>query len=256
MKKLVFVHLKDKFKDLKNNSKDASDIRTLCSCRGGGVLKEYSNLGSVPREGIDQTIPTGDNRPKLNWKILEFSVQVEFDQSILIWHIATDLCYHSDCTDQETSMSNGKLSKWLSQYMLYILVRRPFMLPMGVKFRDTCAEVKQFFEEHKSIASSSDTFTSDKSQACEILLNVITKVAPNKVTGDRSESVLFDACKLASELQAISDKNQKWKMISNVWVEMLAYAACHCSGNYHAQQLRRGGELLTRVASNGTFWFN
>ena len=37
---------------------------------------------------------------------------------------------------------------------------------------------------------------------------------------------------------------------------MLAYAACHCSGNYHAHQLRQGGELLTRVASDGTFWFN
>ena len=48
-------------------------------------------------------------------------------------------------------------------------------------------------------------------------------------------------------------------MISSVWTEMLAYAACHCRGNYHAQQLRWGGELLTHVASessDGTFWFN
>ena len=250
LKELVFVHLKDKFKDLKNNTKDASDIRTLCSCRGGEVLKKYSNLGPVPREGIDQTIPTGDNRPKPDWKVLKLSVQVEFDQSILIWHIATDLCYHSDCTDQATAMSYCKLSKLLSEYMLYILVRRPFMLPMGIgmiRFRDTCAEVTRFFEEHKSIASPSDTFTLDKSQPCGILLNVNTEVSPNKVKGDRSKSVLFDACKLASELQAISDKNQKWEMISNVWVEMLAYAACHCRGNYHAQQLGRGGELLTHV---------
>ncbi|KAK7828885.1 hypothetical protein CFP56_029859 [Quercus suber] len=250
LKELVFAHLEKKFKNLKKNSKDASDIRTLCSCRGGKVFEKYSNLGSVPGEGIDQTIPTGDNRPKPDWEILKLSVQVEFDQSILIWHIATDLCYHSDCTDQDTSMSNRELSKWLSQYMLYILVRRPFMLPMGVgmiRFRDTCAEVTQFFEERKSIASPSDAVTLDKSQACEILLKVNTEVAPNKVKGDRSKSVLFDACKLASELQAISDENQKWEMISNVWVEMLAYAACHCRGNYHAQQLRRGGELLTHV---------
>ena len=82
----------------------------------------------------------------------------------------------------------------------------PFMLPMGlgmIKFRDTCAEVTQFFEEHKSIASYSDMSTLDKSQACEILLNVNTQVQPTKVKGDRSKSVLFDARKLASELQAI-----------------------------------------------------
>ena len=45
--------------------------------------------------------------------------------------------------------------------------------------------------------------TLDKSQACEILLNVNTQVQPTKVKGDRSKSVLFDARKLASELQAI-----------------------------------------------------
>ena len=67
---------------------------------------------------------------------------------------------------------------------------------------------------------------------------------------ERSKSVLFDACKLASELQAISDnliRNRYSLIISNVWVEMLAYAACHCRGNHHTQQLRRGGELLTYV---------
>ena len=76
---------------------------------------------------------------------------------------------------------------------------------------------------------------------------MITQVPPSEVERERSKSVLFDACRLASELQAISDKEQKWKMISNIWVEMLAYAACHCRGNHHARQLRRGGEILTHV---------
>ena len=89
--------------------------------------------------------------------------------------------------------------------------------------------------------------TLDKSHACKKLLNMITQVPPSEVERERSKSVLFDACILASKLQAISDKKQKWEMISNVWVEMLAYAACHCRGNHHAQQLRRGGELLTHV---------
>ena len=224
LKELVFDHLKVKFEDLENNSKDANHIRTLCSYRGGEVLKKNS-LG------------------------LE-SVQVEFDQSILIWHIATDLCYHLDSRDQDPVTPNRDWSRKLSQYMLYLLVRCPFMLPMGlglIRFRDTCAEVTQFFEEHKSIISYSNMSTLDKSQACEILLNVNTQVPPTKVKGDRSKSVLFDACRLACNLQAMSNKNQKWEMISNVWVEMLAYAACHCRGNYHAQQLRRGGELLTHV---------
>ena len=124
------------------------------------------------------------------------------------------------------------------------------MLPMGlgmIRFRDTCAEVTQFFEERKSIVSYSDMSTLDKSRVCQILLNVNTEVPPTRVKGDRSKSVLFDACKLASDLQARPDQNQKWEMIRSVWMEMLTYAACHCRGNSHAQQLRRGGELLTHV---------
>uniref|UniRef100_A0A2N9EXL0 DUF4220 domain-containing protein n=1 Tax=Fagus sylvatica TaxID=28930 RepID=A0A2N9EXL0_FAGSY len=213
--------------DLWLSKRATSSIRRAITCvqppkqpRGGAVLEKYSHLG------------------------LE-SVQVEFDQSILIWHIAIDLFYH-----QDTFTSNGELSKWISQYMLYLLVMCPFMLTMGpgmIRLRDTCAEITQFFEENKSIASYSDRSTLDKLKACETLLNVNTQVPPTKVKGDRSKSVSFDACRLASDLQAISNKTQKWEMINNVWVWMLAYAACHCRGNYHAQQLRRGGELLTHV---------
>ena len=163
LKKFIFNHLKEKFNLLKETSNDAIDIRTLCYYRGDAALEKF-------------------NRRCLNW-----SVEVEFDQSILIWHIATDLCYHSDWGDQDAIVSNGKLSKWQSQYTLYLLVTCPFMLPMGlgmIKFRDACAEVTQFFEDHKSIASYSDMSTLDKSQACEILLNVNTQVPPTKVKGD------------------------------------------------------------------------
>ncbi|KAJ7003227.1 hypothetical protein NC653_008463 [Populus alba x Populus x berolinensis] len=40
---------------------------------------------------------------------------------------------------------------------------------------------------------------------------------------------------------------EKWKVISEVWVEMLTYAAGHCEWRDHAQQLKSGGELLTHV---------
>ncbi|KAL7218158.1 hypothetical protein ACSBR2_011435 [Camellia fascicularis] len=60
--------------------------------------------------------------------------------------------------------------------------------------------------------------------------------------GDRSKSVLFDACLLAKELNKL-ESEFKWQIMSKVWVELLAYAATHC--RIHAQQLSRGGELIT-----------
>ncbi|KAL4625322.1 hypothetical protein ACB092_05G016900 [Castanea dentata] len=244
LKELIFGHLQESIKHPEEESDDATHIRTLCSHRGGEALK------------------------KCNSSELDWSVKVEFDQSILIWHVATDICYQLDQTYPNTFMLLCELSALVSQYMLYLLVICPFMLPMGIgmiRFQDTCAEITQFFEAHKSTEEKSDSDKSlhtspwgmgcilagksilDKSHACKKLINMITQVPPSEVERERSKSVLFDACSLASNLQAISDKKQKWEMISNVWVEMLAYAACHCRGNHHAQQLRRGGELLTHV---------
>ncbi|XWS20042.1 hypothetical protein CRYUN_Cryun31cG0067500 [Craigia yunnanensis] len=40
---------------------------------------------------------------------------------------------------------------------------------------------------------------------------------------------------------------QKWNLIADTWVEMLAHAATHCEGSQHRQQLRRGGQLLTHI---------
>ena len=72
-------------------------------------------------------------------------------------------------------------------------------------------------------------------------------IDPSEVKEDRSKSVLFDACKLATSLKKHYGKEDMWKLVSQVWLEMLFYAASHCGWSDHAQQLRRGGELLTHV---------
>ncbi|XP_062088444.1 uncharacterized protein LOC133795006 [Humulus lupulus] len=226
------------FKQLQKKSRGSkpSACKELCDHRGEWALKN---------EECDS---------RLGW-----SVMGEFDESILLWHIATDLCYKSD-TDENLNNSqpnqssntvkryNSKeISKLLSEYMLYFLVMRPFMLPNGIgqiRFQDTCAEAVEFFEGRKFIAG--------EKKACEALIKVSTEILPSEVKGDRSKSVLFDACGLAKGLQSLEteqnwDKEKKWELISHVWVEILSYAAGQCQKNQHVQQLRRGGELLSHV---------
>ncbi|WOG94121.1 hypothetical protein DCAR_0313414 [Daucus carota subsp. sativus] len=217
------------FSQLVEKSKGASDFRMckkLCGARGEYVLAKYKCA------------------EKFTW-----SVEFEFDHSILLWHLATDLCYFTDKTENPDSVldSNCRISKLLSDYMLYLLVKRPFMLPNGIgqiRFQDTCAEATEFFQELK--------ITPDEDEACTKLLQVEIIIPPHEVKGDRSKSVLFDACKLAKLLQSLEcgelwEKQQKWEMMSHMWIEMLSYAACHCTWKDHAQQIRRGGELITHV---------
>ncbi|XP_059637433.1 uncharacterized protein LOC132279468 [Cornus florida] len=188
--------------------------------RGSFVLRKYNNFTSI-----------------------DWAIDMEFDQSILIWHIATDLCYYTDGVLKNPDLLKVKeSSKQISDYMLYLLVMCPSLLPMGIgmiRFRDTCAEAKEFFEERNTISKHGFNL------ACKKLLDVNTKVWPIKVKGDRSKSVLFDACRLAKSLKDM--KETKWEFVSKMWVENLGYAATHCNGHRHAQQLRKGGELLTHV---------
>jgi hypothetical protein len=231
LKRLIFQHFQGKMQEmLKLKKKGQSEnaeldrfIESVCSARGSGVFEKYKCSSSF------------------DWS----TEQVEFDQSILIWHIATDLCYHEDGGENLAAKDS---SKNLSDYMLYLLIMCPFMLPIGIgmmRFRDTCEEVKDFSKE-KGLSSK------EKAELQDMLVKVSTQVAPTKVKGDRSKSVLFDGCRLAHQFQNMVEKEKwnkekKWEFVCNVWIEILGYAASHCRGYYHAQQLSMGGELLTHV---------
>lgn len=107
--------------------------------------------------------------------------------------------------------------------------------------------VLAFFGKGKDSADEQQIIIS----ACKRILAVNTEVKPVTMKGDRSKSVLFDGCILAKELQEMGrsegKNNRKWEIVSKVWVELLCYAASHCSANAHAQQLTKGGELITIV---------
>ncbi|KAK3220358.1 hypothetical protein Dsin_014328 [Dipteronia sinensis] len=189
------------------------------------------------------------------------TIGVEFVDSLIIWHIATDLCYHGDLYDMYRGNivdSNCKISKYLSDYMLYLLVFRQSMLPKGigeVRYRETCAEATKLFKQKR------DDDISSESKACKALLQHFSNLLQNfenmlqndeKNADDfneffkgESHSLLKYGLMVSKQLQNVHER--KWEIISDVWVEMLIYAAHNCGWKEHAQQLGKGGELLTHV---------
>ena len=204
------------------------------------------------------------NRKDLDWSVTGFG----FDQSILIWHLATEICYFQDfiqpCAirapaneesgerepedEKSTKGLNRQRCNYLSQYMLYLLVRHPNMLPIGmghIKFRDIYSEVRAFIEEHMGKSVKGITLAEASEKLTELKAEVMLTVGgTDRSKRHRSNNVIFNACKLASQL---GKGEEKWEIIKNVWLEMLGHAASQCKGRLHAQQLRRGGELLTHV---------
>ncbi|KAG6626494.1 hypothetical protein CIPAW_15G052700, partial [Carya illinoinensis] len=199
----------------------------MSSARGAYVLEEYRNKATGGDVVLFETLKT------------DYIENVTFDESLLLWHIATELCYHGSEVDHDKF-----ISKLLSDYMLYLLVMKPTMMSAvtgigQIRYRDTCAEAERFFR-NKGLGPNDR-----ENVACENLLAVNTEVKPIYVKGDKSKSVLFDACMLAKELQKL--EKTKWKVISEVWVEMLAYASNHCKPDAHTEQVSRGGQLINLV---------
>ena len=76
------------------------------------------------------------------------SVNVEIYRRIIVWHIATDLCFYTDSGAYESTNNLLEVSKDISDYMMYILVMCPFVLSTGnaiLNFENTCSSIKDFF---------------------------------------------------------------------------------------------------------------
>ncbi|XP_031285924.1 uncharacterized protein LOC116144624 [Pistacia vera] len=175
-----------------------------------------------------------------------FIVDREFDESLLTWHIAIDICYHQDLDKHGDNFDHlkCKLSTCISNYMLYLLIFCPSLMPKGngeLRFRDTCDEVTQFFESERGVIGNK------KIEACKMLFQRKKEIMREDF------SVVDSGCYLANDLQSLELKEnwsceKKWEMISEVCVEMLTYAANHCEWKEHGQQLAKAGELLTHVS--------
>lgn len=232
------------FEELKEKSKIADDLETakeIFSATGEWVLQKED----YGRETL-----------------LPFIVDVDLDECLLMWHIATDLCFY-DQEDEPLNKDYRNIAKLISDYMMYLLVMRPDMMTevVGVglaRFQDTCAEAGRLFRNsnvepgiHFCGLEKKDPTALQR--ACESILALNTEVELVTIKGDKGISILSNAAILAKELRNLpqkvkeDEKIDKWFIISKVWVELLSFAATHMRSDSHAQQLGKGGDLVTIV---------
>ncbi|GJN10557.1 hypothetical protein PR202_ga28662 [Eleusine coracana subsp. coracana] len=268
----IFAGLKEEARNLLHvDDKEAKQkLKEVCDCRGERVVNDkkqdildaLANNVHKDLHGIPIPIIVSEqekNNNNMRWfKVIMDSVdrnETEFDESLLLWHVATDLCLLQDREDVQGEDATWKrpVSETLSEYMLYLLIKQPEMLSATagiglLRYRDTCEEARRFFGPlaAASWSNSQQQLEFDK-DAREMLLSVNTTEKPSMVKGDKSKSVLFDAVILAKALRAIKDQDLMWTVITGVWREMLTFAAGKCRGSTHVRQLSRGGELITLV---------
>ncbi|KAK9682845.1 hypothetical protein RND81_10G100700 [Saponaria officinalis] len=208
-----------------------------------------------------------------------WTIDINYDESVLTWHLATDICYYTRSCDGTNEVDHVQISKTLSDYMSYLLLRQQTLVStvVGVsdkRFVDTCAEAKQLITDKRLDSWSKELSVKSKNlfnkltcrgsakygksercvvevdfmkNICEHMLNDVNVVDVRPTNGEKSKSVLVEACRLAKQLKMLGEETQ-WEITSKVWLELMCYASVRCSTRGHVAQLNKGGELVTSVS--------
>ncbi|KAF7104818.1 hypothetical protein CFC21_105687 [Triticum aestivum] len=159
---------------------------------------------------------------------LDWSMEFEFQKSVLIWHIATSTFIYKTAVQSElVDKDMGEAVNTLSHYMMYLLIEHPDMLPNKSAARDMFDETRTSFDWYPRL----NNFWTSGSKL------------PNS-----ENAVLKDADRLAHIMIDMKlGLTHKMVIIGTVWMEMLCYAATNASEGFHSRQLSNGGEFLTHI---------
>lgn len=166
----------------------------------------------------------------LGWRTIQ---DIGFEDSIMAWHLASDICLFSDRSNK-LDLHEGVAV--LSNYMMFLLVHRRYMLPGPVRrtrYEQVRDDLNKFMHRKGRARSPQDLFVWALRRGLHDHLNSDDPPAQYD-TGVRLAAVLYH-------------RLDRLDIIFGVWVEMLSYVACNCSRESHARQLSSGGELVTIV---------
>jgi len=159
------------------------------------------------------------SRYRLSGQQLLWSLKVPFDRSVLVWHIATELCAYHPRTSAQGQADLARYSRAISNFMIYLLFVQPEMLMPGTRqglFTAACNETELMLSY-----LSEPTLTNEVHVAEQILA---TARFPLVYPG----TLVPEARDLAEELMGLLDnEEERWKVIQGVWVEMLCCSATH-----------------------------
>ncbi|KAK3118942.1 hypothetical protein QOZ80_9BG0711030 [Eleusine coracana subsp. coracana] len=169
-------------------------------------------------------------------KTMKRILQKPFDESVVLWHLATDFCFYHLHTSP--SQVTARRCREISNYMVYLLFVNPEMMMPGARrglFKDAYGEIEGKVKE------------SPPQDEDELAHNII-----KKIEGTAGPGSIHCAWALAQELlgigkEGVEGEEKMWEVIQGVWVEMLCFSAGWCRGYLHAKSLGKGGEYLSYI---------
>nr|XP_051196561.1 uncharacterized protein LOC127309892 [Lolium perenne] len=207
-------------------------------------------------------------RKELLQGILKDSLGVEFQECVIMWHIGTDVFLAksegSIAADDEEASLDVEAIKVISNYMMFLLVEQPDMLPglsQNRLYQRTCENLvntrRSTYHRHNNdpsfCAKLKNLFRLQDDHASKSRVTDREELA--KTIYDEYESKGFShdsprlpyVVKLAKQLLTMEENGtaDSVKLVLDVWTDILVYASNKCSRKAHAEKLNSGGELTT-----------
>lgn len=200
----------------------------------GGRLAVGRSLDSRLRWACDRFLPPSTQlQSDTHWKTRAHT------HTVLVWHIATTMCDHLDAAAAADDDENGAdrlVATRLSGYCAYLLAFVPEMLPdhsyMATLVLDAAVQ-----EARKHLVDA--TAMANKCKKLRVL---------GESSGGGRDGILMDGARLGSQLMAASyDTRRRWKLLAEVWAELVLFLAPSENADAHAESLARGGEFMTHI---------
>jgi hypothetical protein len=246
------IEIPEKVKEQAVNMVSRDDINTM------GLLR--NKWGEIALEEF---------HPGLLKNIQQNIHGVDFHESVISWHIATDLVLKIQKTKNSGDTEMVYMIKALSNYLMFLLVTSPDMLPglpQNWLYQQTCENLdrkfknlhqgkndnvilrvfRKLFQRHSSTSSSVLKQTADP---VNILLEEFDEVSAIEFNPDVPR--LTYAYRIAK--QVLEWKNASPEVVLlDLWTDFLLYAANRCNRKSHAKKLNSGGEFTTIVVNDRT----
>ncbi|GLT99695.1 hypothetical protein SLE2022_171180 [Rubroshorea leprosula] len=205
-------------------------------------LKDYDSYDDLFRSFFSEEgfkISRGEKAIQLAQQFdeLKWSIELDFDHSIIVWHLATSVCCSQEGHDDDDEIK--QTSKYVSDYMMYLLAMCPaLLLPEHSK----SFWLDHTYDELKGL----ELPATNSRNAASTLLSHQDNVPKEEIeSSERTfENIQEEVLQLVRVLQ---QSRNKWMLIRNVWMEMLFYAAVSSQHISHLKQLGEGIELLSLI---------
>ncbi|KAG8064117.1 hypothetical protein GUJ93_ZPchr0004g38194 [Zizania palustris] len=210
------------------------------------ILKDISKRWELNTMGLVRgkwgDLAMRSNNRAEQFKAIEVQHGVDFHESILIWHIATEMFL----TTRELADDSPIVEaiRAVSNYLMFLFVDRPDMLPglpQNWLYQQTMNNMVQSCKSRNGFVKESAR------------LKLIKQVAGILLPKDQEQPKTGPKVPRLNYARHIARKLTEWKnedpvdVLLDLWIDFLVYAANRCNRESHAKNLNNGCEFLTVV---------